>query len=185
MTATLDDLATDDLAKLLRSLPPAASEGVARLIVALRSRSRLTAGELHLDRSLSIRGLTGHHLVADIIEDLRGLARHEPTPAPDYRDMLRTLAYRHGVEDDGTRPAPSVERDIMRRYGDKLRPDPASFDDLGHTPIWQKIGFAVPGGGWIAWMLSPNWPVVTAATLEIAAQRRIAITRHLRQSLEA
>ena len=177
-------LNSSDLSTLLQALPPEASDRVARLIVAVRTRTRIAFEDSELRRSVERRHLVGHELAFDIQRELLWLARHPPSPAPTYRQLLQTIAHRHDVEDDGVRAPASVERDLLRRYGSDIPPDPSTFEDRGWSPLAQRIGFFVPGPGWVAWAIAPDWRTVTAATLEIAAHRRIALTRLVRSLLE-
>ena len=140
--------------------------------------------ECHLPRSLRQRELHGRHLVPDIVHDLSALGRHQTGPWHNYRELLRGMAGRHGVLDDGKRPVPSVERDIQRVYGSDVRPKPANFTDRGSDDLQRRLLYALPLGGWAAYLLSPNWRIVTAAILEVAAHRRFALTRVLRAELE-
>lgn len=184
MTDGHAELQSGELSILLRVLPPEASDQVAALVLTVRARARLAFEDSELRRSLEVRNLRGHFLVPDIERELLWLARQPPMPAPSYREMLQTVAHRHEVEDDGKRAPASVERDLLRRYVDNLRPDPKTFEDRGSSPLLQRVGFFVPGPGWVAWAVGPDWRAVTAATLEIAAHRRIALTRLLRSALE-
>ena len=185
MSAADTPLHSADLLVLLRALHPAACNGVATVIVKLCEQNKLAQRELHLSRSLGARGLCGHQLAPDIVQDLSALGRHETGPTPDYRSMLRGIAYRHGIEDDGEHPPASIERKLLRHYRPALRPDPATFVDRGSDAWWHRAAYAVPGWGWVAYLLSPDWKVVTAAVLEIAAQRRIALTRASRAMVES
>ena len=184
MSQANDPLHSADPATLLHALQPEACDQIATLIVAMRRRNKLALRGTHSARSLSIPGRRGHILVPDIVDDLSTLSRHETGPAYSYRAVLRGISGRHGISDDGTGAPASVERELLRCYQPALRPDAAKFQDRGDDDLPRRIGYAVPGIGWGAYLMSPDWTVVTAVVLEIAAQRRIALTRAYRTSLE-
>ena len=185
MSQATSPLHSADLPVLLRALPVSACDQIARLIADMRKRSRLALRSTHSARSLAITERRGHLLVPDIVDDLRALGRHETGPVYSYREILRGIAHRHGIDDDGKRAPASVERDLLRRYHPTFRPDPAAFEDRGSDDWVRRVGYATPGWGWGAYLMSPDWNVVTAVTLEIAAQRRIALTRAFRAYLES
>ena len=185
MSRAAGPLHSADLPLLLRALPPSACDRVAGLIVGIRGRSKVAVRGTFSAHSLASPERRGHLLIPDIAADLRALGRHETGPAYGYRDLLRGIAYRHGIDDNGARAPASVEREVLRRYQPMFRPDPSTFEDRGSDDWVRRVGYAMPGWGWGAYLLSPDWRVVTAVTLEIAAQRRIALTRAFRADLES
>lgn len=174
-----------DLPMLLRALPSSACDQVAALIVEMRKRGRAALRGTYSAHSLASPERRGHMLIPDIVADLRVLGRHETGPAYGYREILSGIAHRHGIDDDGERAPASIERELLRRYQPMFRPDPATFVDRGSDDWVRRVGYAMPGWGWGAYLMSPDWKVVTAVTLEIAAQRRIALTRAFRVHLES
>ena len=184
MSQVVDPLHSSDLAVLLRAVPPAACDQIARLIVGLRERGTVALQDTYLSRSLATRKLCGHQLIPDILDDLSALGRHGTGPSYAYRQLLQGVASRHGIDDDGECPPASVERKVQQHYAPDLRPNPARFEDRGSDAWWRRAAYGVPIGGWVAYLFSPDWKVVTAATLEIAAHRRIALTRTFRATLE-
>ena len=185
MSEAAGALHSADLPLLLRALPESACDRVARLIVDLRGRSRSAVRVTYSAHSLASPERRGHVLIPDIVADLRALGRHETGPANDYREALRSIAYRHQIDDDGERAPASVERELLRHYQPGFRPNAATFEDRGSDNWVRRVGYTIPGWGWGAYLMSPDWRAVTAATLEIAAQRRIALARALRADLES
>lgn len=184
MSQIADPLQSADLAVLLRALPPGACDRIATLMVGLRRRSPGALRDTYLPRSLETRKLCGHQLIPDIVDDLSALGRHETGPSYTYRQLLQDVAARHGIQDDGECPPAGIERKVQRHYAPDLWPDPANFEDRGSDAWWRRAAYGVPVGGWAAYLLSPDWKVVTAVTLEVAAHRRIALTRDFRENLE-
>ncbi len=185
MSQATGSLHSTDLSVLLRALPSSVCDQVAELIAEMRKRSRSALRGTHSARSLAIPERRGHLLVPDIVDDLRALGRHETGPVYSYRKILRGIAHRHGIDDDGERAPASVERELLHSYQPVFRPDPTTFEDRGSDDWARRVGYAIPGWGWGAYLMSPDWKVVTAVTLEIAAQRRIALIRAYRVNLES
>lgn len=176
------ELESPDLDTLLRSLSGEDIDRLARLIANMSKQDLLN--RFHLASSIDKRQLRGAMLVPDILADLSQLASHTTGPTPNYREILRMVAGRHGIKDDGKRPPAEVERELQSKNADQLRPKATTFKDKGSSGALRKLAFFVPVGGWAAWLMSPNWDVVTAAVLEISALRRIALMEQFAQSLE-
>jgi hypothetical protein len=177
------DLETADLAELLGQFSTRDLHRVAQPLVAYASG--LSKGSRHLPRTLQVNANDRKHLIAAIVDDFTYLARYSTDRAPTYRQVLQAIALRHRVHDDGKLPASTIERLVQRVYLGALRPPAKGFVDAGRDAALRKLLYLVPGGGWTAFLLSPNWKAVTAAVLEIAALRRIALMRELNASLEA
>jgi hypothetical protein len=128
---------------------------------------------------LEIFGLRGKALIPGIVHDLSWLASPTVGSSRSYRDALQAVARRHGVEDDGTKPPSEIERALQAQYVTQLRPDPRQFTERTGTTRLATLA------GRVSAAASPNARILTAAVLEIAALRRIALMREFANSLEA
>ena len=128
--------------------------------------------------------LSRQRLIDGIAHDLPYLASHTTDRNPTSRQLLQVVALRHNIEDQGTEACPKIERPLQQKYLDALRPVPEKFKDKGSHEWYRSIAYNIPVGGWVAFLLSPNWKAVTGAVLEIAALRRLALTQELAESLE-
>lgn len=178
-----DDWDTPDLGRFLSRLPDETIDRIATLLA--RMPSRFTSLGRVLPSAMDRDGLRGKALISAILQDLAHLASHTIGPTWTYRAILQRVAWRHGIEDDGTRPCSVIERKVQGHYVEHLRPEANIFQDLGKTEKLRKAAYFVPLFGHVAYLLSPNWRVVTAVVLEIAALRRIAMMRVFADSLEA
>lgn len=181
--ALSDPLETPDLGQFLASLTDAELDGIALLLAripnALMYRGRALPSAIERDR------LRGKALISAIMQDLAQLASHKTGPTQAYRAILQRVASRHGVEDDGTEPCSAIERKVQQHYLDDLRPDAKQFSDRGRDSNLRRAAYATPVFGNLAYLMSPHWKAVTAAVLEIAALRRIALMRQFASNLGA
>jgi hypothetical protein len=176
-------LETSDLGAFLRLLPDEAITRLAELMVEMAGSDR--TNRRHLPRAMTRQGLKGAQLIPDILDDLSFLGSHEIGSRLPYRELLRAVAMRHNIADDGTTPAASIERQIQAKYLASIRAVAGTFEDLGSSEWYRRLAFGVPIIGWAAYMMSPDWRTVTAVVLEVAALRRSALMREFHASLEA
>lgn len=181
--APSDPVEAVDLGQFLATLSDDEIDGIAVLLARLpnawTSRGRVLPSAMDRD------GLRGKALISAIMQDLAHLASHTTGPTQAYRAILQEVASRHGVEDDGTQSCSAIERKVQQSYLDALRPDAKQFSDRGTNTTLRRAAYLTPLFGNLAYLLSPNWQAVTAAVLEIAALRRIALMRAFASNLGA
>lgn len=171
----IDRLHSPELPVVLKELPSSVCGELAKILCEFRMPNPVTESESHCARSLRLNR-SGYYLVQDIVDDFHHLGRHTTGPAYSYRQILQGVARRHSVIDNSERMPASIEREILRRYMPWQEPKLNTFKDQGSDSFFQRAAYAVAGPGWLAYAMSPSWNVVTAVTLKIAVERRIALT---------
>lgn len=178
----VDDLETDDLADLLGRFADVEINRLSRILTEmpkldLRNRCVTSTG-------IEIFKLNGRALIPGIVHDVAWLGSTTTGRTRSYRQILQSVAQRHGIDDDGEQPLSVIERAIQRHYLDCLRPDQNGFVERPAPSRLSGIAARIPFSGRVAQMVPGSDRVLTALVLEIAALRRIGLMRDFAASLE-
>jgi len=177
ISASRVDLESSDLALLLRQMTDRDIDGLASILTDMPKADVLNRCVTRVGRE--VFGLHGKALIPGIVHDLCWLASPTVGSTKSYREALQAVARRHEIKDDGLKPPSEIERALQAQYLTQLRPDPRQFTERTGPSRLATLA------GRVSAAASPNARVLTAAVLEVAALRRIALMREFANSLEA
>ncbi len=170
------NLESPDLTTLLCHMDDTDIDRLASILIEMPKGDVLNSCVTGIGRG--VFGLSGKALIPGIVRDLSWLASPTVGSSKTYRDTLQAVARRHGIEDNGLALPSEIERALQAQYVSQLRPDPRQFTERTAPHMLAKLSERVAAAAF------PSSRIVTAAVLEIAALRRIALMRDFAKSLE-
>ena len=177
-------LESEQLTHLLSACPSAEITELGRFVYARAEKTWSITGGEELAKAFKA-GHSGHELISAIRKDLAYMSSRAPfSPSRPYAEWIKGVARRHGLLPEHR--TADTERKLLKLYDIRELLDglPSAFADRGKTSLSEKGVWAFPAVGFFAYVSSPNWGVLTAATLKIGIMRQINLVRLARATLE-